>query len=134
VDVTAAERTAAAATTGLTGPAETPVSAAMTGDIVTVRADASAREAARTMAEAGVHCVAVPGEPWRLLSDLDLLAGAPPRPAVTVPADATLVQAGRLMGRHAVSHLLVADAAGHPVGVISALDVARHIAFGTPAR
>jgi CBS domain-containing protein len=138
--VTAAERTAAAATTGLTAPAETPVAEAMSSEILAVAAGASLADVARTMARNGVHGVAVEGEQWGFVSDLDLVASAAgdpaelPRRAVTVPADATLVQAGRMMGQHDVSHLLVTDSHGRPVGVVSALDVARHIAFGRPER
>jgi CBS domain-containing protein len=140
VRVTAAQRTAAAATTGLTAPAETPVAEAMSGEILAVATGASLGDVARTMARHGVHGVAVEGERWGFVSDLDLVAAATgedirfPPPAVTVPADATLVEAGRLMGRHEVSHLLVTDFGGRAVGVVSALDVARHIAFGRPAR
>jgi CBS domain-containing protein len=138
--VTAAERTAAAATTGLTAPAETPVAEAMSSEILAVATGASLGDVARTMARYGVHGVAVEGEPMGFVSDLDLVAAAAdasvelPRPAVTVPADATLVQAGREMGRHGVSHLVVTGADGRPAGVVSALDVARHIAFGRPER
>jgi CBS domain-containing protein len=138
--VTAAERTAAAATTGLTAPAETPVAEAMSSEILAVAAGASLGDVARTMARHGVHGVAVEGAHWGFVSDLDLVAAAAgstvelPRPAVTVPVDATLVQAGREMGQHDVSHLLVTAAGGRAVGVVSALDVARHIAFGRPER
>jgi CBS domain-containing protein len=79
--------------------------------------------------------------PWGFVSDLDLVSVAAgeapelPRAAVTVPATATLVTAGRLMGRNEVSHLIVTDESGQKaVGVVSALDVARHIAFGRPER
>ncbi|HEY7074168.1 MAG TPA: CBS domain-containing protein [Solirubrobacteraceae bacterium] len=147
---TPAERIAAAATTGLTGPADTPVAEAMAPDILAVPPGASLPDVARTLARERVHAVVVadhaadgglaPG-PWGFVSDLDVVRAAAgealelPRPAVTVAASATLVAAGRLMGRHEVSHLVVTDESGdHAVGVVSALDVARHIAFGRAER
>src|SRR5690349_14950423 len=108
---TAAERIAAAATTGLTAPADASVGEAMVADVVAVAPGASLTEIARTMVQERIHGVVV-GDPvrgpWGFVSDLDLVrirAGeAPqlPRAAVTVPASATLVAAGRLMGRHEV--------------------------------
>jgi CBS domain-containing protein len=149
--LTAAERVAAAATTGLSAPKATPVAAAMAGEILAVGPGASLADLAHTMAEARVHSVVVAARqedgsladgPWGFVSDLDLVTAAAgddgpelPRPAVTVPANATLVDAGRLMGRHEVAHLVVTDESGRrALGVISALDVARHIAFGNPER
>lgn len=143
---TAAERVAAAATTGVSAPAATPVAAAMAHEILAVDPGASLSEVAHAMADARVHGIVVAARrpdgtladgPWGFVSDLDLVAAAAgegpelPGAAVTVPAEATLVQAGRLMGHHEVSHLVVTDDSGRrAVGVISALDVARHIAFG----
>jgi CBS domain-containing protein len=147
---TAAERVAAAATTGLSAPASTPVAAAMAGEILAVAPGASLSDVAQAMAGARVHGVVVAARrddgsladgPWGFVSDLDLVtaaAGAGPElpgPAVTVPAEATLVEAGRLMGRHEVSHLVVTDQSGRrALGVVSALDIARHVAFGNPDR
>jgi CBS domain-containing protein len=143
---TAAERIAAAAATGLPAPADTPVSAAMASDIVALEPGASPPALGHAMARAGVHGIVVatlrpdgsPADgPWGFVSDLDLVSGAAerPRPAVTIPQDATLVAAGRLMDRHEVSHLVVTDASGRrALGIVSALDVARHIAFGGPRR
>lgn len=146
----AADRVAAAAATGVSPPASTPVSAAMAGEILAVAPGASLAEVAHTMADSHVHGIVIAAQhddgaladgPWGFVSDLDLVTAAAgdgpelPRAAVTVTADATLVQAGRLMGRHEVSHLVVTDESGRrAVGVISTLDVARHIAFGNVDR
>jgi CBS domain-containing protein len=147
---TAAERIAAAATTGLSAPAATPVAAAMARDILAVEPGCSLSHVAHTMASSRVHGVVVAARrddgalaegPWGFVSDLDLVTAAAgdgpelPGRAVTVPAGATLVEAGRLLGRHQVSHLVVTDESGHhALGVISALDVACHIAFGNADR
>ncbi len=71
-----------------------------------------------------------------VLSDLDVVTAAAAgaectaseaaaTEAVTVSSDETLLGAARLMSEHGVSHLVVLDrASGHPLGVLSTLDVA----------
>jgi CBS domain-containing protein len=70
------------------------------------------------------------------VSDLDVVAAAASgeepsalQTAATEPlavsADERLARAAQLMAEHGVSHLVVLDAAsGHPIGVLSTLDVA----------
>jgi len=55
------------------------------------------------------------------------------RPAVTVAADATIEEAGRLLAVTGYHHLVVVDREGHTVGVISTLDVIRGL-LGMPGR
>jgi CBS domain-containing protein len=50
---------------------------------------------------------------------------------VTVAADESLERAAQLMAEHQVSHLVVIQPhPGHPVGVLSALDLAGVLASG----
>lgn len=65
-----------------------------------------------------------PAEPIRRKGPLkvrDVMA----RPAISVPADASILQAGELMLRHEISGLPVVDAKGHPVGVVTERDFLR---------
>ena len=120
---------------------------AMRMGVLSCPPDTSLREAARTMATYRVHCLLVgePGgdEPLAVVSDLDLaaaaggdadsrtvreVAGTEP---LTVTGDEKLSRAAQLMAEHGVSHLIVvAPASGHPVGILSTLDVAEALAWG----
>lgn len=133
-----------------------PLSHASVGDamhagVLTCPPETPLRVVARMMATHRVHSVVVIGDPkvfqdehpWRVISDLDLVraggaglanktaADAARHPIVTVsPAD-SLADAVSLMDVHDAAHLLVVDpASGHPVGVVSTLDVVRTFAFG----
>jgi CBS domain-containing protein len=101
-------------------------------------------EVAATMARARVHCVVVEsgsgeaGEPWGVVSDLDLVAAATVRdlddqsaggsaaaPVVLIAPDETLERAAQLMTENATSHLLVVEPLSlRPIGVLSTIDVA----------
>ena len=125
------------------------VADAMHVGIVTCPPDASLATVAQTMATHHVHCVAVLGVRaedgehlvWGTISDLALARAAwrgeepdaatiAASPAVTVEATASLAEAVGLMFEHAVTHLVVADSNGRPVGVLSTLDVAGVVAWG----
>jgi CBS domain-containing protein len=100
----------------------------------------SLRKVAAIMANQRVHAVVVTtGNGARavgVVSDLDVVAAvaaglectaaqAAATEALTVPADQTVLAAAQLMNEHAVSHLVVVDAAeGYPLGVLSSLDIA----------
>jgi CBS domain-containing protein len=115
------------------------VGEAMHRGIVTCAPTADLREVAQLLAEHGVHCAVVAGDPvrtlWGIISDLDLMRGlGSPVPlaagnlaamdVVTVtPAD-ELRHAAQLMAEHDTAHLIVVDD-GAPVGILSTLDVAR---------
>ena len=108
--------------------------------ILSCAADASLGEVAAIMAKHRVHAVAVSdGEDARpdgVISALDVVAAISSRrdpnaaqTAATEPLavsnDERLDRAAQLMTEHGVSHLVVVDAAdGHPIGVISTLDIA----------
>jgi CBS domain-containing protein len=99
------------------------------------------RDVAAIMANHRVHAVLVSdregGRPLGVISDLDVADAAArgeeqrtagettTREPLTIPADALVRDAARLMSEHGVSHLVVVDSAsGYPAGVISTLDVA----------
>ncbi len=119
---------------------------AMHHGILSCAADAPLGEVAGIMARHRVHAVAVAdGEganPAGVVSDLDVVAaiasGAEPsalEAAATEPlavsADESLHRAAQLMAEHGVSHLVVLDAAtGHPIGILSTLDLAVIFAEG----
>lgn len=109
--------------------------------------DAPLAEVAGIMARHRVHAVAIGnGElerPAAIVSDLDVVAaiatGVEPNAGqsaatepLTVSSDERLDRAAQLMAEHRISHLVVLDAAGgHPVGVLSTLDVATVYAADT---
>lgn len=128
---------------------------AMTRELVTCAAEVPLREAADLMTRHSIHSVVVLApaldlEPlehrWAVLSDLDLVAAAPwdaegttagmvaASPQVVVREDETLAAAALLMAEYSTSHLLVvADDPDEPVGILSALDIARALAPPPPA-
>lgn len=102
-------------------------------------------DVARTMATHRIHCLAVPVttglggiERWAVVSDLDLVAAAAAgeigqrtagdvaaTEALTVSDSETLERAAQMMAEHQAAHLVVlSTAGGHPVGILSTLDVA----------
>lgn len=112
------------------------------------------RDVAELMLQHRTHSVLVdarpagegrPAAPCALLSAVDLSAAVgqdarhltadllATRPAVTVVPEASAAQAARLMREHHVSHLLVVHGQSQlPVGVVSALDLVRAVAWGRP--
>lgn len=120
------------------------VSDAIRLGVIACPPDASLRTLARTMAMNHVHSIVVTagGEaPIGIVSERQLLQAAG-RDAEDVTADSLvedpvtvfdndpLPQAARLMVDRGVSHVLVVDAGGRPLGVLSALDVAGVLAWG----
>ena len=118
--------------------------------VVTCAPETPLTKVARMMAGHRIHSVVVwtegqeadkQGTLWGVVSDLDLAgavaagerdltAGAvASTPVVTVGPHENVRRGARLMVDHAVSHLVVVDH-GRPVGVLSALDLARMIADG----
>ena len=111
-------------------------------------------EVAATMTRERIHCVVVEsgsgerGDPWGIVSDLDLVAAATVRglekqlaggsaatPIVTVAPTETLERAAQLMTEHASSRLLVVETRRRrPVGVLSTIDIAAVLAGGEEER
>ena len=117
---------------------------AMRMGVVSCPPDTPLREVARIMATYRIHCVVVAevaeGAPMAVIADVDVAAAAGSRDAVagtlartepvTVRPDDPLEHAARLMAEHEVTHLVVVQPhSHHPVGVLSALDVAGALAW-----
>ena len=128
---------------------EATVADAMHPGVLTCPPETPLAVVARMMATYGVHAIAVTdldpeGESderaWGIVSGLDL-AGAAALVAqeptagsvastevVTVAPDMPLADAARVMAEHELTHLVVVDGSGRPVGVVSTQDVARALA------
>jgi CBS domain-containing protein len=118
------------------------VADAMRHGILSCSADASLRDAARTMSSHHVHTIMVTdpadGSPWEILSDsallnalLDfdgderLLREVADRDLSTISSSEPLAAAAELMRDRGIAHLVVRDAqSGRPTGMLSTLDVA----------
>ena len=130
---------------------ETRVRDVMTAEIVTCTPDVPLAEVADLMVANRIHSVVVlappAGDPrdgaaeWSVLCDLDLVAAAPwtdalagagtiaASPRVVVHPDDSLAAAALAMAENATAHVLVVgDAGDEPLGILSALDVARAMA------
>jgi CBS domain-containing protein len=118
---------------------------AMRLGVVSCPPDTPLRDVARVMATYRIHCVVVAevaeGAPLGVIADLDVAgaaAGSPDAPAgtlartepITVQPDDSLEHAAQLMSEHEVTHLVVVQPhSRHPVGVLSALDIAGALAW-----
>ncbi len=113
--------------------------------------DAPLLTVAQTMATHHVHAVVVAGISkdstgtdhliWGLVSDMDIVRAAESgieghtasdaarTELVSVDPSTSLADAARLMDAHNSSHLIVTRE-GHPVGVLSSLDIAGALAWG----
>jgi CBS domain-containing protein len=115
--------------------------------IVTCPPDTSLRGIARIMATYRIHSVVVSemegARPIGVVADIDIAAAAASGSGettarrlarsepVTVSANDSLERAAQLMAEHEVSHLVVIQPhSGHPVGVLSTLDLAGVLAWG----
>jgi CBS domain-containing protein len=123
------------------------VSDAMRRGVVTCPPDSSMRDVARMMVTNHIHAVVVrgvkDGGAWGVVTDRDLLAtalGAEDARAgdcasevlVTVAPDEPLETACELMRAHGVSHVMVvAPEQNQPLGVVSTLDIAGIVAWGS---
>lgn len=129
------------------------VADAMRAGIISCSGGMSVRAVADMMASYHVHAIVVegvdsesnarPGQPWGILSDIELvgaaargklhataaeLAGAN---AVFIDPAEPLKRAAELMSEHGVSHLIVSTApTARPVGILSTLDLAVVLAWG----
>lgn len=130
--------------------ADATVVDAMRVGLVSCPPDTSLKEVARMMATYRIHSVLITDmegqRPWGIVSDLELATNAgadlekltaldvASTDVVTVAADDRLSLATRLMAKHRTSHLVVIQPhSGHPVGVLSTLDVAGVLAWGGTA-
>lgn len=117
---------------------------AMRMGVLSCPPDAPLRDVARLMATHRIHCVVVAetagGEPLGVIADVDIAAAVGSRDAaarllartepVIVRPDASLEHAAQLMAEHDVTHLVVVHPhTRHPVGILSALDIAGVLAW-----
>jgi CBS domain-containing protein len=129
---------------------EASVVDAMRLGVVSCPPDTPVRDVARIMATYRIHFVVVSemedGRPTGVVSDIDLARAASAGPekwtagqlarteVVNVAADESLLRAAEKMAHHETSHLIVVQPhSGHPVGVLSALDLAGVLAWGGSA-
>jgi CBS domain-containing protein len=125
---------------------ETPLTRACVHDvmhtgILTTDPSTPLRVVARLMAEQRVHAVAVSDpdhtrRPWGIITDVDIAAAAADEAdetageaakhdVVAISSADSLSWAAQQMVKHRASHLVVVDpGTGHPIGMISTLDVA----------
>jgi CBS domain-containing protein len=120
------------------------VSDAMRAGVISCPPDASLQTVARMMATHHVHSLVVTAggdAPLGVVSERQLLeaagAGDEERTADqlaadphTVFTDEPLPKAAETMLEAGVTHLLVVDSAGRPIGVLSALDIAGILGWG----
>jgi CBS domain-containing protein len=122
------------------------VADAMRTGVITCPPDTSMEAVAGIMATNHVHAVVITGlaggAPWGIVTDGDLLNvahEAPERLAgscatadpVMVKPSQRLREAVDLMRERGVTHLVVGDpGSGHPIGILSSLDVAGIVAWG----
>jgi CBS domain-containing protein len=119
--------------------------------VMTCPPDAELVTVAQTMATHHVHAMVVAGITkdeggadhliWGLVSDMDIVRAAESgieghtasdaarTELVSVDPSTSLADAARIMDTHGISHLIV-TADGHPVGVLSSLDIAGALAWG----
>jgi CBS domain-containing protein len=133
---------------GVTALNATRVGDVMSTPIVTCDSELPLGEVAELMARHRIHAVVVVGDPspagddgppWRVISANDLVQAAPfdygataagwvaSSPLVTVGRDESLQHAALLMSEYETGHVIAVHD-GHPVGVVSALDVAARLA------
>jgi predicted transcriptional regulator len=117
---------------------------AMCLGVVTCPPDATLREVARVMATYRIHCVVVTetaDAPLGVIADIDIAAAAAGSRGVSagrlarsepiaVRPDDSLEHAAQLMAEHEVTHLVVVQPhTRHPIGILSALDLAGALAW-----
>lgn len=119
------------------------VSEIMNREVFSVRPQESANETRAAILALGITGVPVvddEGRPLGLVSLRDLVGEKPgttagermTRPAATVPADVRLGEAARRLARTRYHRLIVVDASGQVVGMLSAVDIIRGL-MGLPA-
>ena len=128
------------------------VADAMHPGILSCDAEATLTEVARIMSTHHVHCIVVRGAAedgadespvWGIISDFDLLragmrADAPDTAAelarqqvIRVETTAALRAAAELMMTNGTGHVVAVDPqSGHPIGILSTLDIAGVLAWG----
>jgi CBS domain-containing protein len=130
------------------GPAfdDAKVHHAMRVGVITCRPQTKLSDVAKMMVGYDAHSVVVAdvdeGGLWGIVTSLDLAQAADridsltagevaSTDLITIPSDAPLREAAKLMDQHRISHLIaVQPEDGRPAGVISSRDLAAAVAYG----
>jgi CBS domain-containing protein len=124
---------------------EPKVSQVMSKSVVSVDLNTSVKDCANAMAKRGVSCAVVmqAGLAVGIITERDMVSkvlsdGVDPlkvrardimsTPLITVSADAILTEAAGKMAQYSVRRLVVFDGSGAMVGIVTAGDIARHLA------
>ncbi len=128
-------------------PVETRVKDIMHPGVVTIPATATVVSAKATLAEhrvqgapvvdgigriIGVVTTTDLGDPRRMMNPDDSIEWVMTRVAFAVREDDPAMTAVRLMVREAIHRVIVVDADGQPVGIVTPMDVLRAIDAGAP--
>ena len=112
--------------------------------VISCEPESSLRDVARIMSSYHIHAVVVAlrDNIWGVISAGDVLKAAGTERErydagevaatefVSTTSEATLEEAAQIMREHDVEHLVVVEASGKPIGMLSSLDVAGAIAWG----
>jgi CBS domain-containing protein len=125
--------------------AEQIVADVMTKSVMAVELNTNARDCAKAMAKRGVSCAVVTqsGSAVGIVTERDLVSKVLAEsidarsvlvrdimstPLITIGPDATLTNASELMAQYRIRRLVVVDATGSLVGIITTGDIARKLA------
>jgi len=128
----------------MAGPEQT-VADVMTRSVMAVELNTSAKDCAKAMAKRGVSCAVVTqsGSAVGIVTERDLVSKVLAEsidaknvlvrdimstPLITTGPDATLTNAAELMAQYRIRRLVVVDAAGGLVGIVTTGDIARTLA------
>jgi len=125
--------------------AEQTVGIVMTKSVMAVELNTNAKDCARAMAKRGVSCAVVTqgGNAVGIVTERDLVSKVLAEkidarnvlvrdimstPLITIGPDATLTNAAELMARYRIRRLVVVDASGSLLGLVTTGDLARTLA------
>ena len=128
----------------MAGPEQT-VADVMTRSVMAVELNTNTKDCAKAMAKRGVSCAVVTqgGSAAGIVTERDLVSkvlaeSIDPRnvlvrdimstPLITTSPDATLTSAAELMAQYRIRRLVVVDATGSLVGIVTTGDIARALA------
>ena len=129
----------------MTTPLST-VAEIMTSQVLSIAPDNTLQHAVRLMSEKSISCLLVSSADQGLgiITESDLLRAWNDRlpddtpasaimsqPLTTAPPDMDLVAARRLLDTQGIHHLIVADAANRPLGIVTSSDFLRHLGVRT---
>ena len=124
---------------------EPKVSEVMSKAVMTVDLNTNVMDCAKAMAKKGVSCAVISqaGTATGIVTERDMVSkvladAVDPRkvlvrdimstPLISVPSEADLAEAASLMAQYRIRRLVVIDAKGAMVGIVTTGDIARHLA------